>query len=154
MLTAVPNRWFSWKFAVMSGSQAVAELNMSLWREKAWLTVQGVDCLAYREGLMSGDFILESAGSTLARAQKPSAFRRSFIIEHADRQYVLMARSAFRRAFVFREGDREVGSVSPAGVFTRRALVDLPETLPLHVKVFIIWLTIILWKRESDSAAS
>ena len=33
---------------------------------------------------MSGDFILESDGSVLARAQKPSAFRRCFIVEHTD----------------------------------------------------------------------
>ena len=40
------------------------------------------------------------------------------------------------------------------GVFTRRSTANLPEGIPLPVKVFIIWLVVILWKRESDSAAA
>ncbi len=154
MLKAIPNHWFSWDFTVMEGSQSVADIDVSSWREKGLLTVQGVTYEVYREGLMSGAFILESAGSVLARAEKPSAFRRSFIIEHVGRQYTLCATSAFRREFLLSEDSREIGSLSPEGIFTRRTRVDLPEELPLPVKVFIIWLSIILWKRESDSAAA
>ena len=46
---------------------------------------------------MSGDFILESvAGPELARAEKPSAFRRSFVIRHAGRSYTLRATSMWQ----------------------------------------------------------
>ncbi len=154
MLTAIPKHWLSWDFTVMKGSQAVAEIDISWWREKGVLTVQDVDYRVYREGMMSGDFILESAGSVLARAEKPSAFHRSFIVDHAGRRYTLRAKAVFRRAFLLLDGDRQIGSLSPEGMFTRRATVDLPEALPLPVKVFIIWLTVILWKRESDSGAA
>jgi hypothetical protein len=153
MLTALPKNWLSWDFTVTERSQAVAAIDTSWWREKGVLTVQGVDYRVYREGVMGGDFILESAGSIMARAAKPSAFYRSFNIDHADRQYTLRAKSAFRRAFLLLEGDREIGSLSPEGIFTRRATVDLPETLPLPVKVFIIWLSVILWKRDAAAAA-
>jgi hypothetical protein len=153
MLTAVPKRWSSWDFTVLEGSQAVADIDISWWREKGVLTVQGVDYRVYREGMMSGDFILESAGSVLARADKPSAFHRSFTIDHAHTQYTLRAKGVFRRAFLLLDRDREIGSLSPEGIFTRRATVNLPEALPLPVKVFIIWLAVILWKRESDAGA-
>lgn len=66
----------------------------------------------------------------------------------------LRAKSVFRRGFVLLDGDREIGSLSPEGIFTRRATVDLPQALPLPVKVFIIWLAVILWKRSSDAAAA
>ncbi len=138
----------------MDGPQAVGNIDISCWREKALLTVQGVDYRVYREGLMSGDFILASGESVLARAKKPSALRRTFIIEHGGRHYTLRAKSAFQRAFELLDGDRVVGSVSPRGIFTRRAAVDLPEDMPLFVKVFIIWLAVILWKRESDAAVT
>ena len=36
---------------------------------------------------------------------------------------------------------------------TRRALVDLPPDLPLPVRVFVIWLTVILWKRQAEAAS-
>ena len=153
MLKAIPKRWFSWDFTVMEGSQPVADIDVSWWREKGLLTVHGIDYMVYREGLMSGAFILELDGTVLARAEKPSAFHRAFLIEHAGKQYTLRAKSAFRRAFLLLDGSREIGSLSPEGIFTRRATVEFPEELPLPVKVFIMWLAVILWKRDSDSAA-
>ena len=135
----------------MNDRGIVARIETHWWREKGALTIQGVDHSVYRERPMSGDFILESAGSILARARKPSAFRRFFNVEHAGRQYTLRAPSAFRRAFIVLDGDLGIGSISPDGLFTRRASVDLPENIPLAVRIFIVWLAVILWKRESDS---
>jgi len=154
MLKAIPKRWFSWNFTVMEGSQPVADIDVSWWREKGLLTIQGTTYKVYREGLMSGAFILESAGAVLARAEKPSAFRNSFIIEHAGKHYTLCKKSAFRREFLLLDGSGEIGSLSPEGIFTRRARVDLPEDLPLPVRVFIIWLAVILWKRDSDAGGA
>jgi hypothetical protein len=154
MLTATPKQWFSWDFTVTEGARAVADIDISWWREKGVLHVQGVNYRVYREGMVSGDFILEAAGSVVVRARKPSAFRRSFTISHEGRRYTLRAKSAFRRTFLVLDGDREIGSVSPEGIFTRRAIVDLPPTFPLPLKVFITWLAVILWKRASDGAAA
>jgi hypothetical protein len=153
MLTAAPKQWFSWDFTVTEGSQPVANIDISWWRERGLLTVQGADYRVYRERMMSGDFILESAGSVVARAHKPSAFHRLFTINHEGRRYTLRAESVFRRTFLLLEGDRQIGSLSPEGIFTRRATVDLPAILPLAVRVFVIWLAVILWKRASDGSA-
>ena len=153
MLKATPKRWFSWDFTVSEGSKPVADIDVSWWREKGVLTVDGAGYTVYREGLMSGDFILESAGSVLARAEKPSAFRRTFIIKHRDRHYTLKARSAFRKSFVLLQGDKEIGFIAPESWFHRGASVHLPEDLPLAVQVFITWLAILLWKRESEAAS-
>ncbi|MBM3470135.1 MAG: hypothetical protein FJX73_05000 [Armatimonadetes bacterium] len=101
-----------------------------------------------------GDFVLESGGAVLARAEKPSAFRRSFVIEHEGRRYTLRSRSAFLRAFVLLDGSAEVGSITPEGMLTRRADVTLPLDLPLPVRVFIIWLVLILWRRDDDSSGT
>ena len=154
MLRAIPKRWFSWDFAVVQGSQPLADVDMSCWREKGVLTIQGKNHRVYREALLSGDFVLESPESVVARATKSSALRRSFFITHDGKQYTLRARSIFGRAFLLLDGDREVGSLAPEGLCTRRAAIDLPEDLPLPVKVFIIWLAIILWKRDADSAGT
>jgi hypothetical protein len=154
MLQAIPKRWFSWDFTVLQGSTRLADIDMSLWREKGALTVQGKTYQVYREGLVSGAFVLESPESVVARATKPSAFRRAFLIEHAGKQYTLRAKSAFRRGFVLLADDREIGSLSPQELCTRRAAIVLPEDLSLPVKVFIIWLAVILWKREAEAGAA
>lgn len=148
MLTMIPKP-FSWTFSVMDGAEPIAHaVNRSWWSDKGEITVQGVTYTARREGVMSGAFVLESTAGVVARALKPSAMRRSLIVEHAGRQYRLRAVSALRREFVLLDGSTRIGSLSPEAIFTRRAAVDLPQTLPLTVRVFIIWLTVMLWKRD------
>jgi len=154
MLTVIPKSWFSWNFTVMDGSRAIADIDVSWWREKGLLTVDGIDYNIYREGLMNGTFILELSGAVLARAEKLNVFHRTFLIEYAGKQYTLRAKSALLREFSLSDGDREIGTLSTKGVFTRRATVEFPEEIPLQAKVFIIWLAVILWKRESDSSAA
>jgi len=152
MLEVIPESWFSWDFTVMKGSQSVAYIHIPLWgREKGMLTVDCSDYKAYREGLMSGAFILELDGTVLARAEKPSAFGSAFLIEHAGKQYTLEAKSSYGRELLLLDGDREIGTISSKGFFTRRVVVELPEELLLPAKVFIIWLALILWKRKQES---
>jgi hypothetical protein len=153
MLIGIPKRWASWDFTIMDGPRVVAEIDTSWWRERGELAVDGVRYRVYREGMASGDFIIEGAGSVVARAEKPSAFRRAFTIKAADKRYTLRAKDAFRRTFVLLEGDREIGSLSLAGFFTRRVAVDLPAQLSLPLRMFIVWLSVVLWKRDAAAAA-
>jgi len=152
-LTLTPRRWYSWDFIVTDDSRQVAEMDLSAWREKGVLVVQGADHCVYREGAMSGDFILERAGAVLARATKPSAFHRSFVLDYKGRQYTLRAKSTFRRAFILLDGASQIGSLAPNSMWTRTATAHLPDDWPLPLQVFAIWLTIVMWKREADSGA-
>jgi hypothetical protein len=102
---------------------------------------------------MSGAFVLLESERELARAEKPSAFHRSFEVSQNGKSYTLGAESAFRRKFVLKENGQLVGAVHPFSAFSRKCVVDLPNEIPLPVRVFMVWLVIILWKRDSDSAA-
>jgi hypothetical protein len=154
ILQAVPTHWFSWNFTVTQGSEVLANIDVSWWRERGVLTIDGKRYRVYREGLASGDFVLESPEIIVARATKPSAFRRAFIVEHSGRQYTLRANWPSRRAFRLLDGETEIGSISPEGFLTRRAAVVMPQDMPLLVQVFVVWLAIILWKRDANTAAA
>lgn len=65
----------------------------------------------------------------LARAEKPSVFRREFVIHHVGREFTLAQKHAF----------------------TRTAAASLPHELPLPVRMFIVWLTMISWRREATA---
>lgn len=151
MLHLVPRHWYSWDYRVTDASRPVADIALSWWREKGAMTIDGATYQVSREAVMSGDFVLERAGSVLARAEKPSVFRRAFVIRHAGREYTLRPRALFRRAFILMDGSRQVGSIAPTGAFTRKAAADLPHDLPLPVRMFIVWLTVISWRREQNS---
>ena len=151
MLQVVPRHWYSWDVTVSDGSRPVADIAMSSWREKGALTIDGSTYRLYRESPMFGDFVLEHAGSVLARAEKPSVFLREFVVRHAGREYTLRPRSIFGRAFVLQAGSREVGSIAPKSSFTRKADANLPHDLPLPVRMFLVWLTMISWRRQQNS---
>jgi hypothetical protein len=154
MLQATPRGWFSWNFVVSEGGKEIADIRLAMLREAGELVVQDNTYRVNREGIMSGAFLLQDGVRELARAEKPSAFHRSFEVSHDGRRYTLGAESAFRRKFVLRENSQAVGSVYPANAFTRKCVVDLPTGIALPVRVFMVWLVIILWKRDSDSAAT
>jgi hypothetical protein len=148
VLTLAPRHWYSWSFSVADGDRRLAEFNLSAWREKGAVWVDGVDYRLYRES-PPGDFVLQHAGSVIARATKPSAFRREFVVRYRERPYTLRAKAAFRRTFVVLDGSVEVGSLVPENWLTRRAMVTLPEDWPLPLKLFAMLLTIVHWKRDA-----
>lgn len=151
MLRATPKSWFSSGLTVADGRQHVADIDISWWREKGAFTVEGARYEAYRESLLNGAFLLSSGQATLARAEKPSAFRRTLFIESQGRQYTLRAKSAFHRQLLLEEGARGIGSLSPGGALSRRVDADLPETLPVPLALFILWLTAITWRRDAHA---
>ena len=146
MMVGAPH-WFSSDFDVREAERHLAHADVSAWREKGILTIGGVGHRVYREGLR-GDFLLERDGRVLARATKPSALRHRVLIRHDDRTYELDKRSFWTRTFVVRSGHTEIGTLSLTSAWRRHAAVELPEQWPLPLKIFAIWLTVILWRRE------
>jgi hypothetical protein len=52
------------------------------------------------------------------------------------------------------QGDIEVGSIRPEGYLSRKAAVSLPGDMPMPVQVFVMWLVILLWRREANAGAA
>jgi hypothetical protein len=152
-LALVPKAWYSWDFSVIGGNRTLAVLDLSAWRERADIMIDGGTHRVFREGAVSGDFIIERGGLKLARATKPSAFRNMFIVHYNGRDYTLRKRSVWGRTFELMDGERQIGSIERTSWWTRRAAADLPSDWPVPVKAFVIWLAIILWKREASSGA-
>jgi hypothetical protein len=149
-LQVVPTHWYSSDFTIRQASRAVANADVSWWREKGALTIEGVRYEAYREGVLTGTFVLERNGTVIARAEKPSALFRKYLVRHGDREYTLDARSAFRRAFVLLDGSRQIGTIEPTSALTREAIANLPDSWPLPIRAFVIWLTMTQWRRDQS----
>jgi hypothetical protein len=144
----IPKAW-SYAFSVMDGGERVAQaVDLSFWRDKGELRIQGFIYKARRD---RSSYVLESGTGVIARAERPRRWLRELGIEHSDRRYTLRAKSPFRRQLLLLEGSTQIGSISPDGLFTRKAEVELPQALPLFLKVFIIWLAMTIWKQEDYS---
>lgn len=147
MLELSPKTRLSWDFTVLRDGRPVAHLDLSGWHAREHLTVEGKPYRAYRDG-MSRHHVLESDGVIFAHADKHEDARRRYTVEHAGTRYVLRGPRAMGRTFFLMDGSRKVGTVSRNGLFTHHARVDVPETLPLPVAVFLIWLVVIEWQGE------
>lgn len=152
VLHALPTSWFKPAFRLVRDEREVGHLAMSSFRERATFTVKDVEFAFYRES-MAGDFVLEFQGSVLARAQKASAFRQRFTLAFEGQSYTLAPVTWFGRTFVLREGGEEVGHVRPLSAFSHKTDLDLPDALPLPLRVFCFWLVLILWKRAAAAAS-
>jgi hypothetical protein len=153
MLTANPRSWFSWDFTLAKNGESLADIDLSSWREKGALTIANSSYRVYREGLCSGAFVLESNGAVVARAHKPSAWTRRMVLEFGGTLLELKPQSAFTRGFQLLNGDKIIGSLSPSSFLNRKINVELPEDLPLQIRAFVVWLTVLLWKRDASAAA-
>lgn len=148
MLKVIPKMW-SYTFSVTDGAKAVAQaVDLSWWRDKGELRIQDDVYTARRD---KSSYVLESAAGVVARADRRRSWLREFSIEHSGHHYTLRPMAAFRRSFLLLEGSTQVGTIFPNGLFTRKAAVELPQALPLFLRVFIIWLAMTLWKHD-DSA--
>ncbi len=157
MLRAVPNGWFSYDFTVFDRSGTpVARADLANWRETAKLEVGATRYEAHRKGWRSKEFVLEKEdGRVVAVAEKPSAWKDRFVFEHGGNRYELKKESVGRSSFIlWRDGVGLVGSVRRKGFFKREWAAEVPEELPLEVRVFVMWLAVILWKRAVSAAAS
>ena len=154
MLEAIPKNLFSTGFRLQQENRLVGEVDTSIWREKARVELEDGTYLLYREGHFSGDFILEHNGKLAARASKPSAFYNRFEVEVLGRLLILRRLSPWNRRFGLFDGDKQIGSIYPLTVFSRRAHIDLRGDWPLPIRVFLFWLVFIIWKRQSQAAAS
>ena len=154
MLTAYPRSWLSWDFTLAKDGQALASIDLSSWREKGNIIVANATYRVYREGLCSGAFVLESNGTVVARASKPSAWTRRLVMEVGGAQFELKPLSAFGRGFRLLKGETTIGTLSPASMWNRRINVELPEYIPLPSRAFLVWLTVLLWRRAANAAAA
>jgi hypothetical protein len=149
MLRAKPNGFFSWKFTIFDeADRNIAGIDIRWVREAGEVRLNGRTHRIYRERLLRGAFVLEEDGKELARAEKPSALLRSFVVRHNSREFLLQAASPVVRTFVLSENGRPIGTIKPEHALTRKALIDLPTGMALPVRIFVAWLVFVLWKRD------
>ena len=153
LLEAIPTDLFSSKFRLQQKNELVGEVDVSMFREKARVELQEGTYTLRREGFCRGDFLLEKDDRVIARAAKTGFFQCSFDVELPNRVLTLRKLSIWNRRFGLFDGDRQIGSVYPAGMFTRRSHIDLPADWPLVNRIFVFWLAFIMWKRQNAAAS-
>lgn len=154
MLRIEPERWWSEFYRVREDGRYVTKVNIR-WTREAGAFQLGSDRFEVgREGWASGKFFVARDGTRIASARKPSAWSRRFEVRAAGRSYELAPRFVLSRTFDLKRAGLAVGSIRPDAWWSRKATAHLPEDLPLEVRVFLVWLVLLMWKRARQSNAS
>ena len=156
LLRAHPTRFFSWDYQVWDEADLSSRLELELgaFREGGRVLVDGEEFIVRKEGVLGSHFILEAGTGVLAEAVKQGAFSGTFKVRVADRVFTLRAAGLFSRRYILLHGRQELGSISPSGFFGRTAVVDLPADIPIPIRLFLLCLVLLLWKRAAAAAAS
>jgi hypothetical protein len=152
MLTARPKGWWSYDYDIFAGATPIAEARRAMFSERGALQVEGV---AYSVAREDGPWILRGpAGEELARAEKPSAWRDSFLVQVGGRELRLDRPSMWRKTFVLRQGEQPIGEIRQEAAWNRNAVIELPGELGRPVQVFLTLLTLFLWQREDTAVVA
>lgn len=154
MFEAKPVGVFSRAYELEAQEHLAASLKLAWLKEAGEILVDGQSFKLYREGWMSGAFVLEKDGQEMLRAVKLSAFRSQFDLEIDSRFYSLKRASFFGGTFSVVHQGAVVGTIRRAGLFTQRALIDLPSDWPIPIQAFVFWLVVLLWNRQASAAAA
>ena len=152
MLHVRPKSWLSTDYVVEEDGREIAVLDLSPWRERGTFELDDDSFSLTREGTMSGAFQLEQQGQVVASATKPNFWRSHFEISVDGRDYLLRKRSMLGRDFVLEQSGDAVGTIRPKSFMHRAVDVDLPREWPLEIRLFVVWLVILMWLRESNAA--
>lgn len=107
----------------------------------------------YRDGMFRGPYLLDVDGRTIATALKPSAFRFRLEISFGDVVCELRKKGIFRSRFELVLDGRVIGEVRRESMWRRSVRVDLPDSWPEVLQAFVLWLGLIMWKREAAASS-
>lgn len=157
-LLAVPDGIFSVNYTVYENDVEVAKLYRKLMsaRLKGSITTNGITRQVYRTGWFSSTFIMESVtGLGEAIAKRLSWFSASFNIDYLGNSILLKKKYwTMKEKYLLIQDGKEVGMVWQPKVFSRKLELITEVEIPIEVRAFILWLTIVLIAANSSDSSS
>jgi hypothetical protein len=142
---------FSNSYFVLDNGAKVAELNRSTWRQRGEIVHQGRIHKLKVRGMMRRTFQLLDGEDLIVEARRPTTWRSRCVFEFQGRKFELVNRNWFSSALVVKAQGAEVGSIAFKGFVHPRVHIDMPDSLPLPVRVFVAWIAVL---RRDESAAA
>ena len=153
-LLCQPTGWASWNARITAGDAEVTHLSISFLKNRGEFRLDGEDYVIQPRSFWRTSADLKRGSTVVARAEKPSLFRRQFQVSSAGHRMVLESRSWRGREYVLRVGGREAGRVTREGLTGRKIRLEFPEEVPVLLQVFLAYLVLVQVKRETAAASS
>jgi hypothetical protein len=147
-LDVVPTTWLSWDFKVSSEGRALTTLELTRFRERGRFVLDGAEYTVSSEGPLRRSFRLERAGRPIARAERRGLFRATFTVQAGERTLTLRQRGLLGYRYEVEHNRTRMGGIARALV-KRRAVADLDDRIEPAVRIFLLFLAQVEWRRDS-----
>ncbi|HPK45811.1 MAG TPA: hypothetical protein PLV62_12590 [Spirochaetota bacterium] len=152
--TIVPVNLFATEYDVFCGSKHVAKFKKPALSLKSTCSITMNDKVysIYREGVVSGDWILEQKhAGRVAVATKPSFLIDSFAIQYNNKAFQLKSKKLrLTNQFIIYENDQQIGRIYNPSFFSRKLQCAIDGDSPLEFMIFAMYLASIIIDRRSS----
>jgi hypothetical protein len=154
MLKANARGWMGtrWQIGADDSPPAIT-LELASVRARATWTLDGQEYQVFRARDGGRPFVLEAGGQRLAAATRPSLWRRSIQVSAGGGEWTLAQTSSWRGRWELSDRTGRIGSIQPASLWRRSMLIDLPETLPIALRIFVAAI-VLIFARDDESGAT
>ena len=124
--------------------ELIGEMKVQAMPTGAVFVVDGTTWLCRRRSLLSSRYLLKNGDQMIAEAVRPAFFKDRLLITRGDLTFEFARESGRGFYTPLWWGDEEIGVISSSKAKDREAEIDLPDSLPVHMRLYIYWLWTVL----------
>ena len=138
---------------VLRDGVVVATLRAANWKEAATAVVDDREWVLARDGReLVGRWPGDLAGTARLRARQTSWWRGTWDVDLEGLVLQGARASLWRSALRYTDGDRQVAVGGTTGRWSPRPTLTADVPLPLHQQVFLLWVELVLARRDAAIA--
>ena len=138
---------------VLRDDVVVATVRASNWKEAATAVVENREWVLARDGReLVGRWPVDPAGTARLRARQASWWRGTWDVDLEGLVLQGARASLWRSALRYTDGDRQVALGGTTGGWSPRPILTADVPLPLHQQVFLLWVELVLARRDAAGA--
>jgi hypothetical protein len=140
---------------VLREGSVVAVLRAANWREAATAVVgDRAWVFAKRRGELTGRWADEPEDAVRLRARQRSFWKSTWTIDLEGRPVEMQNASMWKGTHRYSSGGVLVAESGSTGGWSPRPTIDADHALPLHQQVFLLWLELVLSRRNTAAMSA
>ena len=139
---------------VLRDGSPVALLRASNWKEAATAVVgDRVWVFSKRNGELTGRWDAEPQDTARLRAAQKSFWKSTWALDLEGRLVEMQNASKWKGTHRYSSGGKQLAESGTTGWWSPRPTLTADHALPLHQQVFLLWLELVLSRRNTAAAA-
>ena len=154
MLRCIPDGWGNPDYKILNHGSLVAVIEgPCVDDESGVVLIEGTPYRFHCEGVGSGKYSLSREGVSATAKERDSLSVTKLSVEFEEHHYTLKKRGIFKSGWELLDDNEVIGSIYSMGFFSKETAVDLPENIPIHYQVFMVWLTLVISNQSEGTGA-